>query len=358
MDSDELLVLQLIAELEEGSASAPEAKQVAGQLQMDVQDVEDIIDELGTKQLVQPLKDMHGSAACMTPAGRRLLKKTSETFTTPKVSGVGNRTVFVVHGRNSQARTAMFEFLRSIGLHPLEWAQVVKATGKASPYVGEVVKTGFSLAQAVVVLFTPDDEAQLRSEFREDGDDEFEAILTGQPRQNVLLEAGMALGIDEDRTVIVEIGKLRPISDLSGRHTIRMNNSPQRRNELLDRLESAGCSSNRSGTDWLSAGNFDADVLVNGGRSKPTNVDSSDDSRPELGDRDIAILRILVDHHGRIMWSDLLQESMLNPIEAEHVVDRLESIKFISKTHVLSADGGTRLNLSQVGASTSFIAAC
>ena len=43
--------------------------------------------------------------------------------------------VFVVHGRNSAARNAIFGFLRSIGLHPLEWSEATIYTGKPSPYV-------------------------------------------------------------------------------------------------------------------------------------------------------------------------------------------------------------------------------
>ena len=70
--------------------------------------------------------------------------------------------VFVVHGRNLGARDAMFTFLRSLGLHPLEWPGAVAATGKSSPYIGEILDGAFNVAQAVVVLFTPDDEARLR----------------------------------------------------------------------------------------------------------------------------------------------------------------------------------------------------
>jgi hypothetical protein len=64
--------------------------------------------------------------------------------------------VFVVHGRNSTARLAIFEFLRSIGLSPIEWHQAVAATRKANPYIGEVVDAALEAAQAVVVLWTPD----------------------------------------------------------------------------------------------------------------------------------------------------------------------------------------------------------
>ena len=48
------------------------------------------------------------------------------------------RAVFVIHGRNLAARDAMFDFLRSLGLVPIEWSQAVRATGRPSPYVGEV----------------------------------------------------------------------------------------------------------------------------------------------------------------------------------------------------------------------------
>ena len=56
------------------------------------------------------------------------------------------RTVFVVHGRNDQARDALFAFLRSIGLEPLEWNKAVQATGKPNPYIGEILDAAFSRA--------------------------------------------------------------------------------------------------------------------------------------------------------------------------------------------------------------------
>ena len=58
-------------------------------------------------------------------------------------SGTDARNVFVIHGRNDAAREAMFAFLRAIGLHPLEWPEVVQATGKPSPYIGEILRHGF-----------------------------------------------------------------------------------------------------------------------------------------------------------------------------------------------------------------------
>jgi len=167
------------------------------------------------------------------------------------------RNVFVVYGRNSKARDAMFDFLRSLDLNPLEWSQAVSATKKASPYIGEVLDQAFSMAQAVVVLMTPDDEARLRETFWASADPDYEKELTGQARPNVLFEAGIAMGRNQDRTVLVELGNLRPFSDIAGRHSIRINNSPEKRNELANRLEDAGCLIKRTGNDWLRKGEFD-----------------------------------------------------------------------------------------------------
>jgi hypothetical protein len=52
--------------------------------------------------------------------------------------------VFVVHGRNLKARDAMFAFLRSLDLKPMEWNQAVGLTGIASPYIGQVLDAGFA----------------------------------------------------------------------------------------------------------------------------------------------------------------------------------------------------------------------
>ena len=68
---------------------------------------EDVTDEFIT---VAPGSEPQEPQA--TLAGRGVPQKPTDT-----------RTVFVVHGRNERAREAMFEFLRAIGLHPLEWSE-------------------------------------------------------------------------------------------------------------------------------------------------------------------------------------------------------------------------------------------
>ncbi|MBS0264202.1 MAG: nucleotide-binding protein [Planctomycetes bacterium] len=187
------------------------------------------------------------------------------------------RNVFVVHGRNHKAVIALRDFLRRIGLNPLEWPDVVAATGKGSPYIGEVLEIGFQMARAIVVLMTGDDEAQLRIGLRGKEEPRFETELTPQPRPNVLIEAGMALGIDAKRTILVELGELRQVSDLLGRHSIRMNDTPEKRKELANRLQTAGCSVNLLGDDWIrNAGNSFQDALNTHGKYSITAANNSD----------------------------------------------------------------------------------
>lgn len=172
------------------------------------------------------------------------------------------RSVFVVHGRNRKARDAMFEFLRALDLHPIEWSEAIKATKTGTPHISAILDQAFSMAQAIVVLFTPDDEARLRPDFRSKKDQVYEAQLTGQARPNVLFEAGLAMGRDSERTIMVEVGDLRPFSDISGRHIVHLDESSEKRHDLASRLEAAGCAVNRNGTDWLGAGRFDSVVAV------------------------------------------------------------------------------------------------
>lgn len=168
--------------------------------------------------------------------------------------------VFVVHGRNEELRKSMFEFLRSIGLKPIEWSQAIQMTGETAPFIGDILDAAFKQAQAVVVLLNGDDEARLRPEYHSEKMPDYEKNLTPQARPNVIFEAGLALGRFPKRTIIVEVGDLRPFSDVAGRHTIRMNNSTEVRQDLAQRLSLAGCDIDLSGTDWHQSGSFEVTV--------------------------------------------------------------------------------------------------
>jgi predicted nucleotide-binding protein len=163
------------------------------------------------------------------------------------------RNVFVVHGRDDTARDAMFAFLRSVDLNPIEWEEARHLTKKPTPYVGEILDAGFAHARAVVVLLTGDDEARLIERLRNASEPAYETGLTAQARPNVLFEAGMALGRHPDRTILIEIGELRPFSDIAGRHTVRLTTGGAgERTAIVERLRDAGCVVKTQGKrDWL-----------------------------------------------------------------------------------------------------------
>lgn len=166
------------------------------------------------------------------------------------------KAVMVVHGRNGAANDAMFAFLKALGLKPLEWSELVKGTGKASPYVGEILDHAFGIAKASVVLFTPDDEAKLLDQFHNANEPPHERVLTPQARANVLFEAGMALAALPDATVLVELGSVRPFSDIYGRHVIRLEGDIEAQlEEIATRLETAGCKIDWDG-EWQNVDGF------------------------------------------------------------------------------------------------------
>lgn len=173
------------------------------------------------------------------------------------------RKVFVIHGRNTVARVGMFEFLRSIGLQPIEWEQAIALTGSGSPYIGQVLDAVFEEAQAVVVLQTPDDVAYLHDSLGVPGEPDCEPKM--QARQNVTFEAGMAMGRNQDRTILVSLGEVRQFSDVHGRHYVRMDNTVQQRQALANRLKIAGCEVELTGSDWHTAGNLNPPAAVGQG---------------------------------------------------------------------------------------------
>jgi len=168
-----------------------------------------------------------------------------------------SRAVFVVHGRNVAVRDSMFNFLRAIGLRPLEWETAVGLTAKASPYIGEVLDAAFDHAKAVVVLMTPDEVAYLDHQWATGPDDD-QTSPAPQARPNVLFEAGMALGRNPDHTLLVEVGNVRPFSDVGGRHALRLSNDAASRSSFVSRLRNAGLDVDADGSDWLSVGDFTA----------------------------------------------------------------------------------------------------
>jgi predicted nucleotide-binding protein len=186
-----------------------------------------------------------------TPASARPTKSVVKTRT---IRTTKNNSLFVVHGRDVQLNEDMFSFLRAIGLNPLEWSQAVKRVKGANPNVTDVVKTALQSVQGVIVMFSPDEEARLKAKFRSSKDSK---KLEGQARQNVIFEAGIALGAHHEKTLLVEVGDVRKISDIAGMHILHLSNTAGSRKELAQRLrDKLKFKVDLSGDSWLTVGNF------------------------------------------------------------------------------------------------------
>jgi hypothetical protein len=146
-----------------------------------------------------------------------------------------------------------------------------------------------------MVLVTGDDLARLGTRYTESNKNHEDLIP--QARPNVLFEAGMAMGRNAERTIIVQFGEVRPFSDIAGRHTIYLDNSHKKKMDLVSRLKIAGCKINiEHKKDWMDTGDFDnciewPDVEANV-QYKSDNTDDKVDKLISMDENDIiAILQ-------------------------------------------------------------------
>jgi len=221
-----------------------------------------------------------------------------ESMTSDPSNQIDQRRVFVVHGRNTSVRDAMFDFLRAVGLDPMQWSTAVSLTGKSSPYIGEVLEAGFARCKAAVVILTGDDEVRLRKDLWKDYDEEYEHELTPQARPNVIFEAGYAFGRFPDRTILIEVGRTRPFSDVLGRHVVRFSGGIDQRHELIQRLKTSGCLVDDSAPDWMRSGNFSASMGTDSGtrsRGSPRNNAEAELVFSNLSERNLSIFWVNFD---------------------------------------------------------------
>lgn len=164
--------------------------------------------------------------------------------------------VFLVYGRDHQARHSLRTLLEELGLRVLSWEDAIALTGQAAPHARAVLDAAMGTAAAVVVLLTGDDEARLRGELCGDDERATEGRLQRQARPNVIFEAGLAFALFPTRTIVVQTGRLRPISDLAGVQFVPFDQSTQSTSALCNRLRIAGCRLNATAnvkTDGSSA---------------------------------------------------------------------------------------------------------
>lgn len=145
-------------------------------------------------------------------------------------------------------------FLQALGLNAVEFTQAIAATAGANPNITKVVKNALKTAQGVLVMFSPDEEARLKAKFRTASDSK---RLEGQSRLNVIFEAGIALGAHPEKTLLIEVGHVRNISDIAGMHIPRFTGDATSRKELAERLRrKLKLKVNTTGDYWLNIGTF------------------------------------------------------------------------------------------------------
>jgi predicted nucleotide-binding protein len=166
------------------------------------------------------------------------------------------RNVFVVYGRDGALVRSFFDLLYAVKLQPLEWEMLVRLTGTTAPYLGDAVRNAPLQARANLVLLSPDDVVKLHPDLHQDGDQDYERATSGQARPNVLFELGLAYAAAPERTVIVEIGNMRPIADLAGLNVIHFDGSALAIKKVIGRLTQAGCPADTSGEHWLDTTRF------------------------------------------------------------------------------------------------------
>ncbi len=271
----------------------------------------------------------------------------------PEIDEDARRRVFVVHGRDEKARKAMFAFLRSISLEPIEWSEAITYTETGAPYVGDILDHAFKKAQAVVVLITGDDISKLSSQYLKSDDTTYEREFTPQARPNVLFEAGLAFGRHPDRTILVELGPTRPFSDIAGRRIIRISNDAKARQELATRLKTAGCSVKTEGkTDWLLEGDFDAahrehDENI---RKETQGFETLSYSKTiaQLGKWENQILKFIVERGDKGFSADELSSHFTLPIvRLQYHLDQLVGVEYLYT--LLSIGGPAIYKLTQNG---------
>jgi predicted nucleotide-binding protein len=171
--------------------------------------------------------------------------------------------VFVAHGRDEQARGAIFGFLRTLGLRPLEHEQLVAGTGAAPcPSGSDDIAHAIAKAQASVIVLTPDNMGETHQGPHRRGDAP-EAGAVRHAELNVLVTLGMALAIHPERTIILIAGDYQPASDLASLNYITLSDSPECRGEIVIRLRLAGCPVGDYEEESLASGHF-ADLSASG----------------------------------------------------------------------------------------------
>ncbi|AMM34793.1 hypothetical protein SA2016_4141 (plasmid) [Sinomonas atrocyanea] len=212
-------------------------------------------------------RDTGGSAPA--PASKRTATDTTDrrSFKRPRTTAPAHasaydhaaktkRYVFVVRGRDDKAYKALAQFLDALDLRIVTWTDALRGVDSGSPHTLDIVRAGIEMADAVVVLMTPDDLGRVKPEYGTPTDNPREAVPHGQARQNVVFEAGWAMALNQKGVVLVRVGDVRPLSDIDGLNYVQLTNDFSARRNFIARLRNCKLDLDDSGEAWRTAGAF------------------------------------------------------------------------------------------------------
>ena len=128
--------------------------------------------------------------------------------------------VLLIHGRDSIGVKEVAKLVERLGLEPILWQEALDRIGLLSPSMIERFRSCLDVAQGVIVVL----EGGL-----------------GESALNLVFEAGLALGLAEERTVVVQLGDQTPPDDLAAVDILRLRSTEESANALSSALASAGC---------------------------------------------------------------------------------------------------------------------
>jgi hypothetical protein len=128
--------------------------------------------------------------------------------------------VLLIHGHDSIGVKEVARLVERLGLEPILWQEALHRIGLMSPSVIERFRSCLDVAQGVVIVL----EGGL-----------------GESELNLVFEAGLALGLAEERTVVVQLGDQTPPNDLAAVNILRLRSTEESANALSSALASAGC---------------------------------------------------------------------------------------------------------------------
>ena len=128
--------------------------------------------------------------------------------------------VLLIHGHDSIGVKEVARLVERLGLEPILWQEALDRIGLMSPSVIERFRSCLDVAQGVVIVL----EGGL-----------------GESELNLVFEAGLALGLAEERTVVIQLGDQTPPDDLAAVNILRLRSTEESANALSSALASAGC---------------------------------------------------------------------------------------------------------------------